>query len=158
MNEFPRIPLHVQFPELQKAQGQQKNPSWESFQPHVTHNQKVRLMGDDRPSTHAMSMIRRNPDGTLDHEWVKQIIVDAIHAGAHPHGVRPVEVALLQVVFPGRFRNMEPSQAEILTQLSDSEKSRVRDLVLAHLKEEENWNAGQGGGSVEGRQMTRLGK
>jgi hypothetical protein len=154
MNYGPRIPLHMQDPEG-FAKAQKNNPSYESFRPHVTHQVKYRQMGEDRPSTHAMAVMRRHPDGTLDHEWAKNAIIDAIHNAAVPHGVRPVHLALLQVVFPGKYRNMEPQQAEIFTQLSDSEKSRLKAMVEAHLKEEENWNTGQGGGSVDGRHMTR---
>lgn len=155
---LPRIPLHIQNPALAKAQGAQNNPSFESFRNHVVHQPKYKQMGEDRPSTHAMAVMRRHPDGTLDFEWAKNVIIDAIHDAAMPHGVRPVHLALVQVVFPAKFRNMEPQQAEILTQLSGSEKDKLKAMVEAHLKEEENWNSGQGGGSVAGRHVTREGK
>jgi hypothetical protein len=155
---IPRIPLHVQNPDLVKATGQQVNPSYEAFAPHQRFKPAYKELGPDRPSTHAMSMIRRNPDGTLDYEWAKNVVIDAVHNAATPHSILPVHLALLQVVLPDKFRNMEPQQATILTQLSDSEKSKVREMVEAQLREEENWNAGQGGGSVPGRHITRGGK
>lgn len=152
---LPRIPLHVQNPDLVKATGKQVNPSYESFGPAQRFTPKYKQLGDDRPSTHAMSMIRRNPDGTLDYDWAKNVVIDAVHNAATPHAILPVHLALLQVVFPQRFRSMEPQQAALLTQLSESEKARVKDLVEAHLKEEENWNAGAGGSSIAGRHITR---
>jgi len=153
-----RIPLHIQNPALAKAQGAQRSASYESFRDNIIHKPKIRTMGEDRPSTHAMADMRRNPDGTLDYEWAKNVIIDAIHNAATPHAIRPVHLALLQVVFPGKVRRMEPQQAAILTQISDTEKARLKDLVEAHLKEEENWNVGQGGGSVAGRHITREGQ
>jgi len=151
---LPRIPLHIQDPRLVKATGQQVNPSYESFAPHQRFGAQYKEM-ENRPSTHAMSVIRRNPDGTLDYEWAKNMVIDAVHRSASPVGMLPTQLALLTVIFPQRFRTMEPQQAEILTQFSDSEKSKVRELVSAQLKEEENYNAGRGGGSVDGRHVTR---
>lgn len=156
MNYGPRVPLHLQDPEIAKAAAK-ASPSYESFRKDQIFKPQYKEM-ENRPSTHAMSMIRRNPDGTLDHNWAKNVIVDAIHNAATPHAILPVHLALLQVVFPGKYRNMEPQQAEILSQLSATEKAKLKDMVEAHLKEEENWNAGQGGGSVPGRHITRVGK
>jgi hypothetical protein len=136
----------------------QENPSWESFRASRIHPEgEYRYQGDDRPGTHAMSIIRRNPNGELDYEWAKNMVIDAVHNLPYPHALLPIHQALLTVVFPDKYRNMEPMQAAILTQFSDGEKSRVRQMVEAQLKEEENWNAGQGGGSIEGRSVTRNG-
>jgi len=151
-----RLPLWIQDPRLIKATGQQVNPSWESAQPHQRFVPQYKGM-DDRPSTHAMATIRRNPDGTLDYEWAKNMVIDAVHNSAQPYALLPIHLALLTVMYPQRFRNMEPQQAEILTQFSPSEKDKVRQLVEAQLREEENWNAGLGGSSVEGRHVTRNG-
>lgn len=156
MNNNSRIPLHIQNPELVKATGAQVNPSYESFREHTTYvpNYEVQKF-PDRPSTHAMSIIRRNPDGTLDYQWAKNMVIDAVHSMHYPHALLPIHQALLTVIYPNRFRAMEPAQAQILTQFSPSEKDKVRELVEAQIKEEENWNTGRGGGSVEGRGTTR---
>jgi uncharacterized protein YqcC (DUF446 family) len=150
-----RIPLHFQQPNLVKATGAQINPSYESFAPHQVFTPQYKtLWSADRPTTHAMSMIRRYPDGTLDYQWAKNIIIDAIHKMQYPNSLLPTEMALISVVFPDKFKVMEPMQANILTQFSDTEKYKVRGIVEAQLKEELNYNAGRGGGSVEGRSST----
>jgi hypothetical protein len=157
LNNLPRVPLNVQNPDITKA-GPQKNPSYESFGPHERHQTgKYRYQGQDRPNTHMMSTIRRNPDGTLDYEWAKNVITEAIHKLSYPHALLPYERALVTVVFPERFREMEPMQADLMTQFSDTEKRKVRELVEQQLLEEENWNAGYGGGSDGGRGKTRDG-
>lgn len=156
-NNSSRVPLHIQFPALIKATGQQVNPSYDTFK-HQEHASKYKTQGEDRPNTHAMSVIRRNVDGTLDYEWACNMILDAVHNANYQGGILPIHLALLTVVFPQRYRAMEPMQAEILTQFSASEKQKVKELVEARLKAEENWNAGRGGGSVEGRNVEYTGK
>jgi hypothetical protein len=104
-----------------------------------------------------MSVIRRNPDGTLDFQWAKNVVIDAVHKMHYPEALRPIDRALLTVVFPDKYQGMMPQEADLKTQLSASEKSKVRQIVEAQLKEEENWNAGQGGGSIEGRSVTKDG-
>lgn len=154
----PRVPLYIQHPEMVKATGAQVNPSWESFAPNTTYEPNYKTQPfPERPSTHAMSIIRRYPDGTLDYEWAKNMVIDAVHNRHAPHGLLPIHQALLTVVFPEKFRAIEPMQAEIMTQFSPSEKEKVKQLVVAQMKEEENWNTGVGGGSVEGRSRTRDG-
>lgn len=152
-----RIPLHIQNPALVKATGQQVNPSYESFAPHMRHKVGYKLEPDSRPNTHAMSIIRRNPDGTLDYQWAANMVLDALHNMSFPENLRPIHQALLTVVFPDKFRTMEPMQSAILTQFSDSEKTKVRQMVEAQVAEEKNWNTGLGG-SVEDRHVTRVGK
>ena len=159
MSDFgSRMPLFMQDPSLAKATGAQQNPSFESFRPNIIHESQYKVQPDSRPSTHAMSVIRRNPDGTLDYLWAKDMVIDAVHNSQYPHALVPLQAALLTVVFPMRFRNMEPAQAEILTQFSPSEKQKVAQMVEAQLLEEANWNAGRGGGSVSGRTITLAGK
>jgi len=155
-NTFSRVPIHVQDPSLAKANSH-KNPSYESFRPHQVHNVEYKYQGEDRPNTHMMSVMRRNPDGSLDYEWAKNMVVDAIHGMSFPHALRPIHHALLTVCFPDKYRGMMPQEADLKTQLSASEKARVRDMVEEHLLEEENWNVGGGGGSVAGRSKTRDG-
>ena len=155
-NNLPRIPLSMQDPGIAKA-GPQNNPSWESFQPHQVHEVEYGYQGQDRPNTHMMSIIRRNPDGTLDYQWAKNMIIDAVHNMSFPHSLLPIHRALLTIIFPEKLREMEPMQADLMTQFSDTEKARVRQLVESQLNEEENYNAGGGGGSVEGRTKTRDG-
>ncbi len=153
-NNLPRVPLTMQG--IRKA-GPQNNPSWESARRHQIHNPEYNYQGQDRPNTHMMSIIRRNPDGTLDYQWAKNMVLDAVHNLSYPHSLLPIHRALLTVIFPDRQRAMEPMQADLMTQFSDTEKARVRQIVESQLDEEENWNAGNGGGSVEGRTKMRDG-
>lgn len=154
-NYGPKKPLHIQNPDLVKAHP--KNPSWESFREHRIHPNDYQYQGMDRPNTHMMSIIRRYPNGELDYEWATNMVLDAINNQAYPHANLPIHNALTTVVFPERFRNMEPMQADLMTQFSDSEKSRVKAMVEERLLEMENYNAGRGGGSVDGRGKTRDG-
>lgn len=154
MSDFgSRKPIHMQNPEIAKAV--RSNPSYESFRPNVIHGADYKEM-TDRPGVSAMSRIRRYPDGRLDYDWVVNQVIDAIHSLEAHENILPIDAALLTVVFPLKFRKMEPRQADILTQLSNSEKAAVAALVESHLAEELNWNAGQGGGSVPGRSVTRV--
>lgn len=154
-NVFPRVPLHMQSQDVAKART--SNPSWESFRPNQIHAPEYRYQGDDRPNTHMMSVMRRAPDGQLDLEWAKNMVLEAIHGAETPHGLQPVHAALLTVVFPDASANMEPMQADMMTRLSASEKRAVRALVEAHIAEEMNWNAGRGGGSTSGRSRSTSG-
>jgi hypothetical protein len=150
----PRVPLHMQSADVAKAAKAQPNPSYRT---NITHESNYKTQGADRPNTHMMSVIRRNPDGTLDFQWAKNMVLDAVHKMAYPNSLLPVDKALITVVFPERFREMEPMQADLMTQFSASEKARIKSMVESQLLEEENWNAGQGGGSVDGRSKYRDG-
>lgn len=133
------------------------NPSYESFRPNQIHKPQYQNM-DDRPSTHAMSLIRRYPNGELDLIWAANHIIDALRLMEdHPEAVTPLQDALLTVVFPMKFRKMEPRQAEVRTKLSKSEKESLAEYVKAHLAEVTNYNAGRGGGSVPGRTRSTQG-
>lgn len=154
---LPRIPLYLQNSDIAKAASKGRD-SYETFRPNEIHDVTYRQMGDDRPSTHMHSVLRRNPDGTLDLEWATDMVLDALRAlrafrdrGVSDDYLATYHKAILTAVFPARFRTMMPGQAEVMTKLSLSEKEKLRDLVEAQLKEEENWNGGRGGDSVEGR-------
>jgi hypothetical protein len=111
--------------------------------------------------------IRRYPNGQLDAKWVANQIIDAIHAmefngtTGDPNlgsaSLLPLQAAMLTVVFPAKYRKMEPMQAEIMTQMSDSEKEMVAALVEKQVADEQAWNAGQGGGSVPGSRTRNVG-
>lgn len=154
-NHLPRIPLHWQSEDVRKA-ASQGSDSWETFRPHQVHDVEYNYQSDDRPNTHMMSIIRRYPDGTLDYEWAKNMVVDALHNEYYEGACLPIHYALLTVVYPEKPR-MEPMAADMMTQFSASEKDKVRQFVEQHMREEENWNAGFGGGSVDGRNKTRDG-
>lgn len=142
-------PLHIQFPDMVKSAN--ANPSFESFRANEIHEPQYSEM-DNRSSTHAMSIMRRYPNGELDYQWAVSVIMDAIHKAERNMFLTPVEEAIITVVFPLKFRATEPMQAEIRTKLSSTEKSQLKEIVEAQIKEELNYNGdGRGGGSVPGR-------
>lgn len=168
-NYGPRFPLHLQSPDIAKAAKNEASPSYESFRPNITHpsGQYGKDMTENRATVQDQYRIRRYPNGQLAYDWVAQQIVDAIRAlgfngttGDPNHGsaaLTPIQCALLTVVFPMKYRKTEPMQAEILTQLSDSEKEAVALLVEQQLASQENWNAGFGGGSNPGTKQRDVG-
>ena len=153
-NYGPRVPLHWQNNDLSKAAKKHENPSYESARDNEIHEPQYEAM-DDRPSSmHDSSRLRRNVNGELDYKWAMHQVVNAIHSTETGEYLTPLEESLLTVFFPVRFSKVEVAQGEIRTQLSRTEKKHLKNMVDARLKEELNWNAGNGGGSVEGRSRT----
>lgn len=148
----PRVPLNFQNGGLEKAV--KKNPSYESARSNQIHESQYSAIGDDRASVAEQYRVRRYPNGELDFRWVMNTIVDAINKAEAGMYLTPVEESLLTVFFPLKFKRVEEAQAEIRTQLSRSEKAYLKEMIDAHLKEELNYNAGRGGGSVPGRSRT----
>jgi len=133
------------------------NPSYESFRPNQIHGVQYREM-EDRPGLGQAQRIRRYPNGQLDFMHVADQVLDVIKKmNYNPDDLTPIEAALVTVVLPLKFRKMEPQQAELLTQMSTSEKEAVAALVEGKLAEILNWSAGNGGGSVPGRTLTDVG-
>lgn len=149
MSHLPKIPLHLQNSEVSKAY-KPKNPSYESFRPNIMHESSgTRSM--DGSANEGMSVayrVRRYPNGDLDHQWLANQIIDAMHKLHFNGDVLPIEMALLTVLFPVKFRLMDPQLAEIRTQLSSSEKDVLRALIEKQLVDEANWSAGIGGGNT----------
>ena len=148
MSHLPRVPIHLQNSDVSKAFAK-KNPSYESFRPNIIREAEYRKMtGRANDGMSAAYRVRRYPNGELDYVWVKDQIVNAIHKMSFNGDVLPIEQALLNVVLPDKYPIMEPQMAEIRTQLSSTEKKTLRALVMQHLLEEANYNAGHGGGNV----------
>lgn len=159
-NYGPRMPLHQQSPDVAKA-AREGSPSWESFRPNVVHPSGNYNPGmpDNRATVEEQYRMRRYPNGELAYDWAAQQLIDAVHAVQSPQAgdpntgsqsLTPIQVALLTIVFPAKYRKMEPMQAEIMTKLSQTERERLAVIVLKQLQDERAWNAGQGGGTVEG--------
>jgi len=106
-------------------------------------------------------MFRRYLNGVLDMDYACQQVIDAVHRfkfGATP--LYEQESVALSVLFPTAFVDaMDPamaaSVAAVNLQLLPEEHIAIRIKVAAHLAEEMNWNAGDGGGSVPGRHQTK---
>lgn len=163
-----RMPLHLQNTNIAKA-AKEGSPSYETFRPNVVHpsGDYGSHMTENRATVQDQMRMRRYPNGQLDYHWAAGQIVDAIRAlgfngmtgdpNVGSASLIPLQAALLTVVLPAKYRKMEPMQAEILTQLSDSEKEALRILVAQHMASEANWNAGFGGGSDPGTKLRDVG-
>jgi hypothetical protein len=132
-NYGPRKPLNWQAGGLEKA---------------IPEKNYREMDGQANDGMSTAYRVRRYPNGELDFEWMANQIIDAIHTSEMNGHLTPVEQAVLTIIFPLKFRYMEPQQAEIMTQLSDSEKDMLTLLVEKHMGEEANWAAGFGGGNV----------
>lgn len=106
---------------------------------------------------------RRYLGGTLDLEYATQKVVDALHRAKDGGGINQLnneEKTCLSVLFPTQFTfGTEPVVEEVAVvqmRISLMELEQIRQAVAAHVQEELNYNAGQGGGSVPGRSQTRF--
>lgn len=151
MNYGSRMPLHWQQNGMEKAI--KKNPSYESARSNQIHEAQYSDL-TDRAGVSDQTRVRRYPNGALDYSWATNLVLDAIHKAETDMYLTPVEESLLTVVFPLKFDKVEAAQAEIRTQLSKTEKGYLKDMIEAKLKEQLNYNAGRGGGSVSGRTRT----
>lgn len=106
-------------------------------------------------------MFRRYLNGSLDTEHACHQVIDAIHRAKNK--IAPLnsqEVVALQVMFPMSFDgDVDPTMVEAVASVNldllPEERQLIRLKVSAHLAEEMNYNAGNGGGSVPGRSQTR---
>lgn len=152
----PRRPLNMQSNDVRKAAEDQRSASYESFRPNRIHPVQYKDM-EDRPSTHAMADMRRNAAGVLDLDWAANKVIDAIHQAEYNGVLTPLQECLLTVVFPFKYQYKEPQTAELMTQLSQSEKEKIGLLVDAQLKAEDTWAAGQGRGATGGARRNNVG-
>lgn len=107
-------------------------------------------------------LFRRYPNGSLDIEYAKHVVIDALHrvkdSGGHDQ-LNTMEKVALSVLFPMSFdyvpTGMAPAVASVQLRLAPAELILIREAVARHLAAEADYNAGQGGGSVPGRKITR---
>jgi len=105
-------------------------------------------------------LFRRYPGGQLDVEGAAQLVIDAVHRFKEKVVLSAQESLALQVMFPSAgFGNsiapgMESAMMHSSLKIQDFECALIRARVTAHLLEELNWNAGNGGGSIPGRSST----
>jgi hypothetical protein len=130
-----------------------------SYIPGETHKTEYRNQYNDRtilPRNEGCTPLRRYPNGTLDHKFVAQQVIDTIHKMKDGGNVTDFERALLTLILPSGFKSLiDPKIAQTMTKLTTDERMLVSIIVEQHLREELNWNAGRGGGSVPGRSSTR---
>ena len=88
-------------------------------------------------------LFRRYPDGTLDLEWAKHQVVDAIHKVRD--GILPtsLEQAALSCCFPGTFSYIDNSLVDsvrtVNLRITPMESMAVAVLVAKHLQDELNF-------------------
>lgn len=104
-------------------------------------------------------LFRRNPDGTLDLDAAKHVVVDMIHKVKDKGPLTELEKLTLGIMFPVIFDFVDPRLATpmmaIHLRLTAWEVVMVNEAVAAHLTAEMNYNAGLGGGGDPGREVTR---
>lgn len=142
-----RIPLYYQFPDVVKAAKSHKRDSYETFRDNEIQPTQYREM-ENRPGLGQETRIRRYPNGDLDYRYVLDQIIDAVRSASYNKILLPIEAALITVVLPLKYRKMEPQQAELLTQLSATEKEKLKLMFMKHEMEVANWAAGYGGGHM----------
>lgn len=130
-----------------------------SYRPGEYHPRNYRNQQQDKtikPRNEGNTLLRRYPNGVLCHSEVVEKIIDVIHK-MQDHGyITEIEKALLTLVLPQQFGKLIDSKiAQTMTRLSNDERLRLHVLVSARLREELNWQAGMGGGTVEGRSASR---
>lgn len=132
-----------------------------SYRPGETHETEYRNQFHGSEAAHpdrneGCTPLRRYPNGMLDHKYVAHQIIDILHKVKDGGNVTDFERALLTMILPGKFKELvDPKIAQTMTKLSNDERMLISLIVEQHLREELNWNAGRGGGSVPGRSTTR---
>jgi hypothetical protein len=130
-----------------------------SYRPGETHELRYRTPHNDRtimPRNDGCTMLRRYPDGRLDIPYVCGKVIEIIHKMKDAGHVTQFEKALLALALPKPFQKLIDTKiAKTMTKLSNEERMLLGLYLSQHLKEELNWNAGMGGGSVPGRGSTR---
>jgi hypothetical protein len=109
------------------------------------------------PRNDGCTPLRRYPNGVLDFRYVAMQVVDIIHKIQDNGFLTNFEKALLSLILPDNFRDLIDSKiAQTMTKLSLDERMVVARMVDQHMRAETNWNVGRGGGSVPGREKTRV--
>lgn len=100
-------------------------------------------------------LFRRYPNGDLDLENGKHIVVDILHKMRDKLPLTDLERTVLGVFMPTLFpfvdSALSPSLAAVHLRVTPDEIAAVNDLVALHLKAEMNYNAGIGGSNDKGK-------
>lgn len=169
MSHLPRLPIRFipEHAEFQKgmisdiespAGGRAGATDWKATEPDLTAEMvpQFRAPGDRNIGN---VLFRRNPDGTLDVEAAKNVVVDMIHKVKDKLPLTELEKLTLGIMMPLVFDFVDPRLATpmmaIHLRLTPWEIAIVNERVAAHLTAEMNYNAGLGGGGDPGRATTR---
>lgn len=159
---MPSNPLSGQVPlNLRKTGEGETVAKSTSYRPGETHRVPVTRSQYDDPRLQQRNVgctpLRRYPNGRLDVKFVAQQIIDLVHKAKDGGRLTEFEKALLTSILPSYFQfpGMDSRMSRTMARMSDEEKLLVAMQIRGHIKEELNWNAGRGGGSVKGRGSTR---
>lgn len=167
MSHFPKVPVRfiADNDELLKAQS---GAGSLAGQPMTDHAVQEHIPQQNAASVHFRApydrvngnvMFRRYPDGQLDVDNSVAILMRILNAQKDGAPLTVQEKLAIQCVFPTIFPHEDPSLLESLRSVN-LRITPLECLMLAiecgkHLAEQENFNAGYGGGSVPGRHQTR---
>jgi len=128
-----------------------------SYRPGIVHKPEYRNPNQDASlqRNEGCTPLRRYPDGRLDIKYVADQIIDLVHKVQNAGTLTSFEKAILTLILPGQFQLIDPSIATTMAKMTDEERMMVSLVVMRHFNEEQNWNAGRGGGSVPFRNTTR---
>lgn len=162
MSNFPRYPVRFldhndellknQAPDLQKSVDHATTEDVPTAHMEAQYNAPHgRMLGNQ--------LFRRYPNGNLDLDAAKHVVVDILHKVKDKGYLTELEKLVLNCMFPMAFSDVDPRLSEPLIRvqlkLAPWEIDLVAHAVSAHLVAEMNYNAGLGGGGDPGRATTR---
>jgi hypothetical protein len=155
-----RVPLNYRPQETADQVKKAVSDQCTSYRPGEVHPTIYRTPHNERtvspPRQDGNTPLRRYPDGRLDVPYVAHKIIEICHKMKDGGNTTDYEKALLCLVLPQQFKKLiDPKIAQTMTKLSKDERFMLAMTVDKHRREELNWNAGMGGGSVPGRGSTR---
>ncbi len=153
---YQRVPLWLQNPEFAKSmfasmKGATDFQVTDKVESHPLMDAQYRTP-PDRQSGNVL--FRRYPDGTLDFEYCKHEILDALNLvrAAGPATLNTAQQAALCCVFPDMFDFIDSTMIDavrkVQCKVSKDECNTLKALVAMHIAKEQNWNGGFGSGTV----------
>tara|TARA_R110002110_G_scaffold137158_6_gene322230 strand:- start:2413 stop:3000 length:588 start_codon:yes stop_codon:yes gene_type:complete len=126
------------------------NPSYHKI---GTHEFKPKVK-DDYAWMAGNSVFRRYANGVLDYQYAVSKLFEALERLRDGGLPNDSEKAALSLIVPGMEKLMDKGFANVMLKLSREEKTMLKTLFMANHKENLNYNAGRGGGSIPGRTST----
>lgn len=164
-NNFPRLPVRfiTENAELLKSQaalsGNTASDTDYSNTESIPEAQMEPQFRAPRDRNLGNVLFRRNPDGSLEMENAKNIVVDCVHKAADKVPLTNLEELVLTAIYPTVFSFVDPRLAVPLSavhlRLAPYEVVLLQQEVASHLTAEMNYNAGLGGGGDPGRAVRR---
>lgn len=162
---LPRLPLNMQ-KALSGGTAEEELTNYKQNEPEAVPVYPAGVVPTFRAApdrVNGNAVFRRYPDASLDIDYAANKVIDMVHRVQESDNssgfLTNQEELILSVCFPRVFNFVDTSLLErmrdINLRITADEAALVAMKVSAHLKEELNWNAGSGGGSVPGRSNSR---